>query len=110
MKKQRMIILLKTAGLLIGLSAGLLACGTAKTGSTDIQETEKASAVAESNNEKYARATDPAKQTARYVFNGKVKTGVTSAVADVSNQFGQGNLKNTDEMVEALQKRLDEMQ
>lgn len=68
------------------------------------------SVTADSKNEQYAHVTDPAKQAVHYILNGKVKTGVTSAVADVSNQFGQGNLKNTDEMVEALQKRLEEIQ
>lgn len=68
------------------------------------------SVTADSKNEQYAHVTDPAKQAAHYILNGKVKTGVTSAVVDVSNQFGQGNLKNTDEMVEALQKRLEEIQ
>lgn len=61
-----------------------------------------------SSDERYNLAIHPEKIDQQYIYDGTIRSGVTSAVADISNEFGNGQLKSVEEAVQALQKRLEE--
>ena len=67
------------------------------------------SAAVKSNDERYKEALSPEKEAGKYVNDGEIKMEVNSAIADVSNEYGNGEIKNVDEAVKALKKRFEEI-
>lgn len=67
------------------------------------------SVTKDSDDERYELAAHPKKVDLTYICDGSIRWGVNSAVADTSNDFGNGQLKSVKEAVEALQKRFEEL-
>ncbi len=61
-----------------------------------------------SNDEKYAGIENDDLIERSYIDKGEIKNSVKSSVANVGNQFGNGNYENADEAVADLEKRISE--
>lgn len=67
------------------------------------------SAAKKSTDERYKDALDPEKTAATYIYDGNMKTGVTSAIADVANELGNGDLEDLDAAIEELRNRISQL-
>lgn len=67
------------------------------------------SVTKDSDDERYALAAHPKKVDLTYIYDGSIRSGVTSAIADVSNQLGRGEQISVEDAVKALQKRFEEL-
>lgn len=67
------------------------------------------SAAVNSDDERYKDALSPEKTAGKYINDGKIKEEVNSAIADVSNEYGNGEIKSVDGAVKALKKRFEEI-
>lgn len=67
------------------------------------------SVALKSSDDRYKDAQNPKKSAGKYVYDGKVKADVNSAVADMANQYCNGKFKNVDEAVKALKERIKQI-
>lgn len=67
------------------------------------------SVTKDSDDERYELVSHPKKVDMTYIYDGSIRSGVTSAVADISNNLGNGEIKSVEEAVKALQKRFEEL-
>lgn len=58
-----------------------------------------------SSDTRYTNAVNPSKLEKRYVYNGKIRDGITGAIADTANRFGSGIYTSVNEAIEALKER-----
>lgn len=58
-----------------------------------------------SSDTRYTNAVNPSKLEKRYVYNGKIRDGITGAIADTANRFGAGTYTSVNEAIEALKER-----
>lgn len=67
------------------------------------------SAAKNSSDERYKDVLDTSNAAGTYIYDGKIKTGVTSAIADVANELGNGEVPDVDAAMEELRGRISQL-
>ncbi len=67
------------------------------------------SAAINSTDERYEAALAPKKLAGTYIFDGSMSIGVTSAIADVANELGNGEFEDTSAALEKLRERISKL-
>lgn len=67
------------------------------------------SAAINSTDERYEAALAPKKLAGTYIFDGSMSIGVTSAIADMANELGNGEFEDTSAALEKLRERISKL-
>ena len=67
------------------------------------------SAAINSTDERYEAALAPKKLAGTYIFDGSMSIRVTSAIADVANELGNGEFEDTSAALEKLRERINKL-